>query len=185
MKKTALILVMLTGIFYACKKEDKTTEPTPVTPVTPICTTCPYCVKDSVLADTLIHFKATIDDSVSFVASTLWDTVIGTYPNPNCLVILKGKNTFVLGSPELTVYYKLGNGANSNIGDSTTTAYMAYKYNNVVYHSKKGLIKLNSLTLSTSPYHPDKFSGNFCFSTDTINGVSHKIKLGSFKVKHP
>jgi hypothetical protein len=183
MKKIALIIIVLLSVFYACKKEDKKTEPTPVSPSAPkTCTTCPYCLKDSVLADTLIHFKATVDSTFNFSASSLWDTIIGSGPTRTITIV--GKNIFSIGNPELKINYVLNHYPNTNIGDSSFSANISYKINSIIFHSKKGLIR-GPIIAITNQYHVDAFSMNFCFNTDTINGVSHKIKLGSVKIKHP
>jgi hypothetical protein len=187
MKKIALIIAICTSIFFACNKEDKTVEPTPVTPTNPTCTTCPYCVKDTVLADTLIHMKVTIDDTISFTASSLFDTVF--YSGPQTYVEITGKNSFVSGFPEIKIHLSQANYIDGIIGDTTYTSYITYKTGNTTFQSKKGLLKLKDFVMQgngiSTPYYLQKYSSTFCFNTDTINGKSHKIKLGSVKIKHP
>ena len=190
MKKIALIVVVCTSIFFSCKKEDKTTEPEqPATLTTPKCTTCPYCSIDTTVIDTLPHMVATIDDTIHFVATELHDTII----EGGLLLIyrFKAKNTFITGSPEIELVRS--NGLVNipyqfDIKDTASNIYMTYKVNNITYHSKKGLIFDKKWVIKQKPptYYQyfSNYDAYFCFNTDTIAGVSHKIKLGSVKVKH-
>ncbi len=190
MKKFLLIIATCTSIFFACKKEDKTTEPTPVSPTNPACATCPYCIIDTAVVDTLPHMIATIDDSIHFVASEIRDTLF--YSGPHVYDSIVGKNTFAIGVPEISIIRMGGftTGPFTYIVNDTLSGvsiHLIYKINGKSFHSKKGIIHDKSWKTKSMPptyyNYVSEYTAFFCFNTDTIDGVSHKIKLGSIKLK--